>query len=585
MTNWMLVFALLMTLGCGSTYGTIPRNNIVMVNTEGHPVDPTGNILPEQSENTSTTLRYHNGRHISIREYPLFTPAQYADDHLTNVTTTLESGRPCVTEPGPSPSPSYVQQMKIKGQPPRILIFLHGGLNTQAGSVERAAQLCSKIVESDFYPIFLNWQSAFTPSYLNHLFHIRQGEDWREGPFSRLGGYLTSPFALATDLSQAIVSSPAVTFFQIRNDLETVPEFRSALTFWSSDLAAAQKATFTALCPAGSPFSPSEAFKEYAALIGKQGYNCALHGISPAHELAGLNLSLGLDQRQKGEKYWAFFKYFGTLPFKLVTAPVIDAGGSSAWHMMRRSVTQLFHYDNEPSTHNNLAYTQPDEENYKSTGALTLFFEKLQKTICKNSQHTEPCDNPEGWEITLVAHSTGAIIAHYIVREFGALPIKNIVYMGAASSIQDYQDTVLPYLEEKNKNHLTAPCAISAGTQEPTCVYHLMLHEAAESGEWYLDAFDPFPRGSLLVWLDNFLSHPLGKEDRTLGRFTNFITTVHHTPRELRQFIHIHKFGVGDEVDEPKKHGDFSQKFKFWDSQCWGKWPDRNDCYSEEGHY
>lgn len=584
MKHWSLVIYLALCIGCSTHYEAVPTNHIIMVNTEGHPVDPTGNIFCEQTDDSRC-----DGGHSTAIEYPSLTNSQYLN-YINRLATNLQNGQPCGIN---SQGTSYLDQMKAKGIPPKLLIFIHGGLNTQTGSVQRAVELCKSITAAGYYPIFLNWQSALSPSYWNHLAHIRQGEDWRGGAFSKIGGYITAPVQLFGDLTRAIVRAPIATFLQVRNDIETVPPFRPMLSLWSSDLALAQESAFTALCQRArgnnSPHS-LDALKEYATLLGKPYDHCTTHGIEPEHELAGFKLSLGIDQRDGLEKNWAFAKYFITLPTKLVSAPIIDAAGTSAWDIMLRSVSQLFHFDAEQHTHNNLDHPHSiptNTRNYKSRGALHLFFKTLEEKLCNRApaEKRKGCSNNEHWEITLVAHSAGTIIAHHILREFEDLPIKNIVYMGAASSIRDYQETTFPYLALKNKPFITSPNDPDLEKKEPTRIYHLMLHEAAESGEWFWDTIDPFPRGSLLIWLDNFLSHPLSKEDRTLGRFTNFITSAHHTPHELRPFIHIQKFGVGNEVHAPKKHGDFGDKFKFWDARCWESWPANSDCYSEEGYY
>lgn len=172
--------------------------------------------------------------------------------------------------------------------------------------------------------------------------------------------------------------------------------------------------------------------------------------------------------------------------------------------------------------------------------------------------------------------------------------------MAAASSIRDYQDTIFPYLKRRNtpipSDSRQNPCEKSV-SHPGVCVYHLMLHEAAESGEWWSDIIDPFPRGSLLVWLDNFLSHPLSREDRTLGRFTNFIAAAHHTPLSLRPYITITKFGVGEKGLGPQKHGEFGGKQRFWIPECWGltetvsiealsaEGKNEVKCYNPSGHY
>src|SRR5260370_20042006 len=53
----------------------------------------------------------------------------------------------------------------------RILIFVHGGLNTASASVKRAVDLYSVILtnkDDSYYPIFINWRSGLTSSYFEH---------------------------------------------------------------------------------------------------------------------------------------------------------------------------------------------------------------------------------------------------------------------------------------------------------------------------------------------------------------------------------------------------------------------------------
>jgi hypothetical protein len=583
---WLLPIPLFLYAGCSTYYETVPTNHIIMVNTEGHSVDPTGNILCKEA-----TAWPCNGKHNTLFEYRALNNFQY-HRYVEALLDNIQNGKTCGTSF--DGARSYLEKMENIRRPPKLFVFIHGGLNRQTETIERAAKLCERIADAGYYPLFLNWQSAFSTSYLNHLFWIRQGEDWREGMLSTAGGILTAPAQLFGDAARAIMRGAVVTFFQIRNDAETVPLFRPMLSPGSSDLALAQETAYTALCqqlPSGQPPTSIDALEEYARILNRRDEDCITHGIEANHELAQFQLTLGVDKRGALEKNLAFTKYIFTLPTKLVTASTIDAAGTNAWSIMLRSVSQLFHYDAEQRIHNNLEHThsiKPASQSYTSHGALPFFFKKLEAKLCNKPPEEKGCDNPNKWEITLAAHSTGAIIAHHILREFEDLPIKNILYMGAASSIRDYQETVFPYLTKRNKNLASDQCNQGQellAVQIPTCVYHLMLHEAAESGEWISDVIDPLPRGSLLIWLDNFLSHPLSKEDRTLGRFTNFITTMHHTPLELRPFIHIRKFGVGEEVHEPKKHGDFSQKFKFWESKCWDKEFDVTKCYKNHGHY
>lgn len=587
MARWLILLGILTTLGCGTNFGQVPIKHIIMVNAEGQPVDPAGN--------TGCLSKGCEKEHSPLKNYKVFEEGEYRN-HIEAVRTGLcgHFGGTRKTQG----EKKFCNVQKDVTPPHKILIFLHGGLNLQTYSVERATKLYQAILEEgDAYPIFINWQSSLYPSYWKSLVHIRQGVDWSEGGWSTVGGYLTAPFYLASDLTRAAVRTPVALFSQIRNDIETVPAFHSV---WSSDLRLAQEASLYALC--NSKWKDDESRRaryQYEELLNIRKDDCEPHVSSNNQALSRLNIWNGPDSRGSLEKTEAFAKYFVTLPTKLVVAPILDAFGTSAWDVMLRSVSQLFHYDRELGKHTSLGEDHISEEDYRATGALSLFLKQLYQEICtgpsikkqtKNEKEAKnECKNTN-WEITLVGHSMGTIVMNHIIRESGDLPIKNIVYMGAASTVRDYQDTIFPYLEKKNAsirlNEAPTACNPVDGNEKALCVYHLMLHEAAESGEWWSDTIDPWPRGSLLVWLDNFLTHPLSKDDRTLGRFTNFITAVHHTPEQLKPYIHIVKFGAGDNAYGPQKHGDFGQKLKFWKPVCW--YPPGNppkDCFTKHGHF
>lgn len=61
-------------------------------------------------------------------------------------------------------------QQKGSGEPARILIFIHGGLNTYKTGLERVQSLLKNQAEevtsalfgdSSHYPVFINWNSSF----------------------------------------------------------------------------------------------------------------------------------------------------------------------------------------------------------------------------------------------------------------------------------------------------------------------------------------------------------------------------------------------------------------------------------------
>jgi pimeloyl-ACP methyl ester carboxylesterase len=167
------------------------------------------------------------------------------------------------------------------------------------------------------------------------------------------------------------------------------------------------------------------------------------------------------------------------------------------------------------------------------------------------------------WEITIVGHSMGTIVANEIIRTYvnrggdEKLPVRNVVYFAAATSLRDYEDTIFPFLEDDRNRQM----------------YHLTLHrfsEVRDTVSFKIGGADVAPRGSLLVWIDNYLSSPNIPLDRTAGRFLNLITEVHETPPYLASQIHIREFDAGEAVrdQQPLHHGDFGAIF-FWKEQCW----------------
>ena len=226
-----------------------------------------------------------------------------------------------------------------------------------------------------------------------------------------------------------------------------------------------------------------------------------------------------------------------TWPTKLLTAPVIDAFGTSSWDVMLRHTELLFESEQElkSSPLTNAATTQHNLAELPAHGGLSQFLEMLATKI-----QADPTAN---WEITLVGHSMGTIVANKIIERFGdRLPIKNILYLAAADTVQHYQQAIYPYLQQNDTHGL----------------HHFMLHPQAEEGEISLGMpWDIPPRGSLLVWIDNFLSKPLTGTDRTVGRYDNLLPALHNAPSDIRDRISVKVFSAGNpvELDNPLGHG------------------------------
>ena len=105
-----------------------------------------------------------------------------------------------------------------------VVIFVHGGLNSLNGGIERATQDWARLkegMENDperkgcltVYPVFINWESGAFNGYVDHLVWYRRGQ-------SRWWGPLTAPFVLAIDIVRAIGVAPVHYFQQLTDILE-----------------------------------------------------------------------------------------------------------------------------------------------------------------------------------------------------------------------------------------------------------------------------------------------------------------------------------------------------------------------------
>jgi pimeloyl-ACP methyl ester carboxylesterase len=163
------------------------------------------------------------------------------------------------------------------------------------------------------------------------------------------------------------------------------------------------------------------------------------------------------------------------------------------------------------------------------------------------------------YEITLVGHSMGSMVINQLLKHNPALRCRNIVFLAAACSIHDFQENVIPYLQQ----------------YPDTRFYNLCLHPTAEIAEaeyWELPM-----RGSLLVWVDEFLGTPQTPLDRTMGRWDNFLPATYIVPEKQRGQVHVKAFPMTADrstwdretgSDAPQRHGDFSG-LRYWEESFW----------------
>lgn len=232
-------------------------------------------------------------------------------------------------------------------------------------------------------------------------------------------------------------------------------------------------------------------------------------------------------------------------PFRVITVPLIDACGKNAWDVMvartRTTMRVSYTLDVPDDRTLDVNFAPPD-------GALALLASALLSFTSNDSRYA----------YTLIGHSLGTLLANELVRTFPELPCRNIVHMGSAASLRDTALNLAPYLQ-----------------RHPNCTfYNLCLHEHADQNEYMWLMF--LPRGSILEWIDSFLSDPLALDDLTIGKWNNALRTLPTIKGPLRHQVVIKAFGINDPVfnrlngSSPEKHTDFSNPaLRFWEPSFW----------------
>lgn len=155
-------------------------------------------------------------------------------------------------------------------------------------------------------------------------------------------------------------------------------------------------------------------------------------------------------------------------------------------------------------------------------------------------------------KVTILAHSMGTIVANQILVKYPKHDYRDIVYMAAACSIQDFAASVPACLRLHREARF----------------YNLCLHPHGDRRENL--TLSSMPYGSLLEWLDTFVFNPKVKLDKTLGKFNNIVSSLNLLESELldvKDRVFIKAFGI--ETDHyPNCHGSFDE-FAYWLRSYW----------------
>lgn len=490
--------------------------HVVMVNGAGDLIDPHTNIGDPAS-----------GQHVLFKPYPtLKNSNQYFEDLFTAIHEKTPAG---------------------PGGKRRLLLYVHGGMNTARSSIERATKYSQEILASGTYPVFINWDSSLTSSYLDHLLSLRQGrvaEDWCCGAWKELGGWRHTAAKLAGFTAQVMTTPPYLALDVVRGTIRLPVDIYGVYaemisTHWRRTRT--QEATEPYAWP---NMDCTTVYEDRKAGITPRADRLLCE--SSKHRPHSYPIVQGLDERSGLEVAKQVGLTMLTFPVHLASGLVIDATGTGSWSAMHRRTTAMFNRDDD---------LWAQDPHQKSTGGIALFMTELREWLKRHG-------GKEQWEVVLVGHSMGTIVVNEIVRQFGE-PLEaahhhdkplfdKIVYMAAACSLRDYLNTIPHYLEEY---------------ASPT-MYHLVLQDNAEAAEQFLWSSLP---GSLLVWLDGFFARPDSPLDLVAGRYQNLLRVVHlHDKADIRSRVSLKAFNFGERAEEtsPQTHGDFDN-FPFWKETFW----------------
>ena len=341
----------------------------------------------------------------------------------------------------------------------KILIFVHGGLNSPADSLASADSEMDCVMAAGYYPIYLDWNSDLLSTYGEHIALITQGET--DNTVVRA---VLSPAYVLADIGRAATRIPIVWINQFGSDIQAA----------GADIA---------VLPRGGQI-PSTQPENQRWAAGSRGQALAKvyrqlrdaqtsdQNNRTRHELR-IYIGPDYDVNPWHMAHLAAF-YVLTLPAKLLSQPLIDWLGTPAWQVMSRRTLIAFdgdlggnptNPDLDPAVVSQRETRSEKATDFSTIGAMEIFRQRLHR-VTDASDTTRSTLN--SYEVTLVGHSMGTMVLNEWLRrdllESQHQVYTNIVYMAAACSVRDFSRAVVPYLV----------------AHPQTQFYDLMLHPLAD---------------------------------------------------------------------------------------------------------
>lgn len=475
----------------------------------------------------------------------------------------------------------YVEwKTEAKHKRSRMMLFFNGGLKTTKSVKDAAVGQIQCIKDDGIYPVYMVWSSGILATYGEQSAYVRNG-------LLKTELQPSTPLYIASDIAATIARAPQTWL----NELSR---------FFDSVVVSDPK-----------EYSLQEDGENTDLNRGDQNGQCRNArnrteiGLCLPFRGRGAQTRLDNSPPLDADRIFELARFGVTTPARVASLALVVESGKEAWNnMLRRSRNTVHHpgefqpehWNNEGERERNGVRPSRDavmKKYWRGTGRFARFFQDLETCIqgpgCLYDGDID--DHLKDLKLTLIGHSMGAIVINELAPEFGGLPFENIVFMGAATSIRDTKNSLVPLLRKSREQAGKNPRILK--------FYNLMLHPKAEARED--SAYGLLPNGSLLEWIDEVLGKPKTMLDRTMGKWRNLreAQKVFHdkvrdqmtfrvfgfNQREWKDNLNCHGLpGKSYEWPEPITHGSFDETNKqFWCPVIWGATSDNQPyrCVSE----
>lgn len=200
---------------------------------------------------------------------------------------------------------------------------------------------------------------------------------------------------------------------------------------------------------------------------------------------------------------------------RVATTPIADAWGVTAYGDMRRTAHLPFIREEGKKFDANLSVAEGNFD----VGVLTELAHDL----------LELRGDYPSLRIKIAAHSMGAHIANELLRRFPALPVDRITFLAPACSIREFASTTLEFVKHSSEPGAPFPCEF----------YCVTLHPDRERSERM--GYGIAPHGSLLVYIDEYLTAHHSVEEATMGAWNNLMQALPTLEIEddVKELVHV----------------------------------------------